>query len=217
MKIILGLFIILTVFFLWKKSLKKKTENTKSFFRKGVFPYQWAFTLLVPLRNIFLSPKTLVKRLQIKKHYKILEVGPGPGYFSPTILKAIPKGKLVLIDIQEEMLTMARKRIEKSGFKNVEYHLSNGKTFPFKDADFDIIFLVTVIGEIENKESYIHEFFRILREGGIVSVSEQWGDSDKMTQTEVINLFEAQGFSLDARYGGNANFTLNFKKPLTIS
>jgi hypothetical protein len=38
----------------------------KRFAAKGVFPYQMAFTLLIPLRNIFLSPKQLIKRLEIK-------------------------------------------------------------------------------------------------------------------------------------------------------
>ncbi len=38
--------------------------------KKGVFPHQLAFTLLIPLRNIFLSPRKLIKRLELEEDYK---------------------------------------------------------------------------------------------------------------------------------------------------
>lgn len=38
--------------------------------------------LLFPLRNIFLSPKKLIQRLELKEDHYVLEVGSGPGYFS---------------------------------------------------------------------------------------------------------------------------------------
>lgn len=77
----------------------------------GVFPYQLAFTLLIPLRNIFLSPKTLIQRLELKKDYNVLEIGAGPGYFSSEVARAVPRGVLVLADIQQEMLDLAGKRL----------------------------------------------------------------------------------------------------------
>jgi hypothetical protein len=54
---------------------------------KGVFPHQLAFTLLFPGRNLFLSPKQLIERLELKNDSHVLEVGPGPGYFSTRIAK----------------------------------------------------------------------------------------------------------------------------------
>lgn len=50
----------------------------KSFSGKGVFPYQYAFTLLLPIRNIFLSPKKLIERLHLTDNNFVLEVGSGP-------------------------------------------------------------------------------------------------------------------------------------------
>ena len=64
-----------------------KTENKKSFSSKGIFPHQWAFTLLIPLRNLVLSPKKLIKRIKITPLMSVLEVGPGPGYFSVPVAK----------------------------------------------------------------------------------------------------------------------------------
>lgn len=82
----------------------KKEDIFNRIAKKGLFPPQLAFTLLIPLRNIILSPKKLVKRLDLKKDYRVLEVGCGPGYFSPKVARAIPNGELVLTDIQRAML-----------------------------------------------------------------------------------------------------------------
>jgi ubiquinone/menaquinone biosynthesis C-methylase UbiE len=166
----------------------------KSFVTKGVFPYQWAFTLLFPLRNIFLSPKKLIQRLELKENDKVLEVGPGAGYFCIPIARKIKNGKLYLADIQPEMLAYAKKRLRRRNIENVEFHLCNGKSFDFPDDFFDVIFLVTVLGEVENKGAYIREFARMLKKDGIVSVSELAGDPDKMSIEELSALFEKYGF-----------------------
>jgi ubiquinone/menaquinone biosynthesis C-methylase UbiE len=101
---------------------KKSAHGTlKRLSSKGIFPYQYAFTLLIPLRNIFLSPKQLIKRLGLKQGSAVLEVGSGPGYFSTRIAGKLPEGKLILADIQQEMLDKAKRRIDTKGFTNVEY------------------------------------------------------------------------------------------------
>jgi ubiquinone/menaquinone biosynthesis C-methylase UbiE len=189
-----------------------KQDIVKRFASKGIFPYQMAFTLLIPLRNIFLSPKQLIKRLELKEDSNVLEVGPGPGYFSIAIAKTLSRGKLVLADIQQEMLDYARKRINKKGITNVDYYLCNGIEFEFPDNSFDRIFMVTVLGEIENKTAYISEFNRIIKSGGILSISELAGDPDKFSVEEVKELVQNLGFEFYKIFGNNKNYTINFKK-----
>ena len=54
--------------------------------QKGkIFPHQLAFTLPIPLRNWALSPQQIVQRLHLAPYHRILEVGCGAGYFSPTL------------------------------------------------------------------------------------------------------------------------------------
>ena len=180
--------------------------------KKGVFPHQLAFTLLIPVRNLFLSPKQLISRLPLKKNSRVLEVGPGPGYFSIHIAKVLTEGSLVLADIQQEMLDKAKKRILRRNISNVEFYLCNGDNFQLPDESFDVIFLVTVIGEIENKNAYIKEFHRLLKTGGILSISELKGDPDKLTIGEAKELLNDSGFLFDTLYGNEDNYTLNYKK-----
>jgi len=60
---------------------------------------------------------------------------------------------------------------------------------------FDRLFMVTVIGEIENKSSYLNEIYRILKDDGMLSVSELAGDPDKLSMDELQSLVCANGFN----------------------
>ena len=184
----------------------------KRFAKKGVFPYQLAFTLLIPLRNIFLSPKKLVQRLELKENDHVLEIGPGPGYFSLEVAGVIPRGMLVLADIQQEMLDLSRRRLARKKVGNVQYHLCNGFDFPFKNSRFDVVFMVTVLGEIENQSQYLRECFRLLRPHGLLSISEQAGDADRVSTGAIKDLLHQAGFVLETFYGTKRNFTMNFRK-----
>lgn len=99
------------------------------------------------------------------------------------------------------MLNIAKKRLLKKGITNVENIISNGKTFSSPDSKFDIIFLVTVLGEVQNKDQYVKEFYRILKKDGIVVVSEQRSDPDLMGVDELNDIFNKNNFILVKRYG----------------
>ena len=184
----------------------------KSFSGKGVFPPRYAFTLLIPLRRIFLSPKQLIQRLDLKTGHHVLEIGPGPGYFSTHVAKKLKNGRLVLIDIQQEMLDMAKARLERRGLDNVEYQLTDGLRFDLESNVFDRVFMVTVIGEVEHKDKYLKEIYRTLKDGGILSISELAGDPDKMSIDDLKSLVCAYGFDVSRIFGNRLNFTINFKK-----
>jgi len=180
--------------------------------QKGIFPHRCAFTLLIPLRNVFLSPRQVIDRLELKNDMAVLEVGPGPGYFSVKVAPALTKGRLVIADIQPEMLRLAEKRLKKREIANVESHLCNGMTFDFQDESFDRIFMVAVLGEVENKASYMAEFHRHLKRNGILSISELAGDPDKMTVQSLKELGANFGLSFYKHYGNRWNYTVNFLK-----
>lgn len=186
--------------------------SQKSFAGKGVFPSRYAFTLLLPLRNIFLSPRTLIQRLNIREDDTILEIGPGPGYFSTHVARTLKKGRLVLLDIQQEMLDISRKRLEKRNIHNVDYVLTNGRRLELADNTFHTVFMVTVLGEVENQEDYLKEIHRVLKDGGTLSISELAGDPDKISMEELKSLVCPFGFRVGKVFGTRLNYTMNFQK-----
>lgn len=179
---------------------------------KGIYPHQFAWLLLLPFRNLYLSPRKLAFRLGLKEDSTVLEIGCGPGYFAPYIAKMIPKGKLFLTDIQKEMLDKARKRLQKKKVTNFEIQSCDGDSLNYPNASIDIIYMVTVLGEISNQKAYAKEMFRILKNGGIVSVSEQGGDPDSLSPDEIRNILEPEGFKVKIIYGKGRTFTANFIK-----
>jgi type 11 methyltransferase len=126
------------------------------------------------------------------------------------LARAVPQGELVLADIQPEMLAIARRRLQKRHLANVAYHLCDGHHFPFADSSFDRIVLVTVLGEVRDHSAYLHEFARLLKDDGLLSISETAGDPDKLDQQELIALLATHGFTPVRQYGNRRNYTVNF-------
>ena len=78
--------------------------------RGKVFPASKARSLLNPARRLVQSPRRVIDALGIAPGATVLEIGCGPGYFSPTLAATIPEGGAVLADLQSEMLQLARER-----------------------------------------------------------------------------------------------------------
>jgi len=62
--------------------LKEWKNAIRSFVGRGTFPHQLSFVLGSTLRRFVLSPEELANRLHLSQAARVLEVGPGPGYFS---------------------------------------------------------------------------------------------------------------------------------------
>ena len=90
-------------------------EVWSRFSGRGAYPHELAWMLLVPGRGIVLAAESLVDRLDLRPTDHVLELGPGPGYFSPTIAERLDTGRLDLFDLQTEMLRKANRRLRRAG------------------------------------------------------------------------------------------------------
>ncbi len=198
-----------------KGSVKGK-QILQGFFGRGICPYQLSFVLDSSLRRFILSPRELADRLHIKKDSRVLEVGPGSGYFSVEIARRIPRGHLELFDLQSEMLEKARLKIERAGLNNVGFTRGDAVNLPFKEGEFDIVFLVAVLGEVSDRVLCLRSIYRVLRPSGLLSITEQPGDPDFLPLSVVRSLAEEQGFEFIESYGRKKNYTANFIKPARI-
>jgi ubiquinone/menaquinone biosynthesis C-methylase UbiE len=184
----------------------------RRFSGKGVYPHELAFVLDNPLRNLILPARRLVDWLHLSKSSRVLEIGPGPGYFSPEVAKRIPAGELILFDIQWEMLAKSRIKTGRKGLRNVELVQGNAEALPFGASTFDVVFLVTVLGEVPNPETCMASIAEILRPGGVLSLTEQCGDPDALTEAELQRMGEAKGLRYMEVNRFRGGFTLNLKK-----
>jgi len=185
----------------------------RTFGRGGPYPHQLSFTLSSSLRRFILSPAKLVERLELNEASRVLELGPGPGYFSVNVACSIPRGYLLLIDLQREMLEKARQKLKKAGVENVGCVQGDGSTLPLRNGALDVVFLVAVLGEVHDQSSCLREIYRVLRPKGLLSITGQPGDPDFIPLSEVRTLAEGAGFGFARVYGRGKNYTASFIKP----
>ena len=171
-----------------------------------------SFFLDLPWRNIMLSPQKLVSRIPLTATSHVLEVGAGSGFYSVEVARRVSEGHLELLDLQPQMLKKAQQKLEAKGLSNVGYTLADAGTLPFKDDSFNALFLVAVLGEVANQKAFLSEARRVLKPGGILSISEHLPDPDFSPLAKVKPLVEKEGFEFFERHGAKWSYTVNFRK-----
>ena len=160
---------------------------------RGTYPHELAVMLLFPLRRMVFSPERLVRHLHLTRTSRVLEVGPGPGFFSIDVARAIPGGRLELVDIQLEMLQKARERLSRADIRNTGYTRADAVALPFRPGAFDVAFLVAVLGEVPDPKASLASIAQVLRPGGLLLVVELPGDPDAVTEEQLRMLTQGTG------------------------
>ena len=146
--------------------------------RREVFPAANAAALLNPLRRLIQSAEGTVRAFGLKPGDVALEIGPGPGYFTPHAAAAIqPGGRLVCLDVQREMLAILRNNMRDSA-ANVDLVVGSAERLPFRTGAIDAAFLISVLGEVPDEHAAVAEIARLLSPGGTASFCETVNDPD---------------------------------------
>jgi ubiquinone/menaquinone biosynthesis C-methylase UbiE len=177
---------------------------------KGLYPVEYARWLLTPWRRLILPPSRIVKRLGLKPGDHVLEIGCGPGYFSPAVAKAC--SHLTVFDYQDGMLDIAQGRLKARGLSNVTRAQGDAKALPFADASFDAAFMVTVLGEVGDADAALREAARVLKPGARLSVTEQMGDPDFVSCEDLKMRAEKTSLAFEREFGPRFFYTANFLK-----
>jgi SAM-dependent methyltransferase len=147
--------------------------------RKTVFAAKDAPALLNPLRHVLMPVGSTLKAFGIAPGETVLELGPGPGYFTAGACEMAGRsGRVVCLDLQREMIAMMLPRAEATGLGNVDGVVGNAQMLPFRSGAIDRAFLVTVLGEVPEPEVALAELRRVLRPGGAVAFCETLLDPD---------------------------------------
>lgn len=112
------------------------------------------------------------------------------------------------------MLAKLRRRLDSKGLKNVRTVLGQLGSGDLQEREvFDRAILAMVLGEIRSREQALREIYAALKPGGLLSITEAFGDPDYHRKTTVRREVEAAGFRLDRVYGRRISYTMNFVKP----
>jgi ubiquinone/menaquinone biosynthesis C-methylase UbiE len=162
----------------------------------------------------FNGTRIVLDRLGFKPGQNVLEIGPGPGrLLIPAAKRVLPGGKAAGIDIQPAMIERLKRRANEAGVTNLETVVGDA-TYPHvPEASFDIVFLCTALGEIPDRTAALAQCYRALKPGGVLSISEIFGDPHYQTRSVVRRLAEEVGFRFQSVEGGWRLYTAQFVKP----
>jgi len=179
------------------------------------FPIPAMFTNIIdnPLRRRLQPPEETMQRHTIGPGIKVLDVGPGNGTYTIAAACAVGEsGRVIAIDIEPKIIERLRQRIQREAIVNLEARVADAYDLPFDNGYFDVISLITVIGEIPDPVRAMKEFRRVLASSGKLVFSELFMDPDYPRISTLQKWAEAAHFILDQRIGNWFYYTLIFKK-----
>jgi len=176
-------------------------------------PYGQRFWVEAP--HPFITRKRLLGALDLDPADRVLEVGPGTGYYTFDMAAAVPQGQVDIFDIQQQMLDHVMREANKRGVTNVAPSLGDAQRLPYSDDTFDAAVLVTVLGEIPDQEQALQEMARVLKPGGRLVVGELFGDPHMVTSGKLRERAGRAGLGFERRIGSPLAFFERFETPPT--
>ena len=110
--------------------------------------------------------KALARRIaeEIPPQSRVLEVAPGPGYFSIELAKS-GGYQITGLDISKTFVKIARANAAKAGVQ-VDFQQGNASSMPFADESFDFLLCRAAFKNFSEPKRALEEMHRVLRPGG---------------------------------------------------
>ena len=142
----------------------------------------------------------LLDRAGVREGMRVLDAGCGPGRVTiPLAQRVGPEGEVVALDVQQAMLERVSVNVARAGLTNVRTVLgpleADAKDLRGYEQAFDRVLLVTVLGEVPDREGALRSLFSALKPGGILSVTEMIIDPDYVPGAKMRRLAKKAGFA----------------------
>ena len=148
------------------------------------------------------APSKAIDALDLAPDAVVADIGAGSGYYSFRISPKVPRGKVMAVDIQPEMLEFLKKRSAELQITNVVPHLGAVDDLKLPPGTLDAALLVDAYHEFSHPAEMLSSMFRSLKPGGRIFLLEFRGEDPrvpikplhKMTEAQARLEFESAGF-----------------------
>lgn len=139
----------------------------------------------------------------------VADVGAGSGYFAFRFAKALPKGRVVAIDIEPEMIRHVHHKAMTTGVNNVAVELAKPDD-PSVPKDADWVFVCDVLHHVKDRPAWLARMHQQMKPGAKLALIEfKEGalpegppESLKIGKTALVDLMTKAGFELEGERKG---------------
>jgi SAM-dependent methyltransferase len=148
------------------------------------------------------APSKAIALLELAPDTVIADIGAGSGYYSFRIAPKIPRGRVVAVDIQPEMLDFLKKESARLGIPNVQPHLGAIDDVKLPPASLDAALMVDAYHEFDHPVEMLASLRSALKPKGRIYVLEYREEDPKvpikphhkLSEAQARKEFEAAGF-----------------------
>jgi ubiquinone/menaquinone biosynthesis C-methylase UbiE len=152
------------------------------------------FSIDNPLRRLVHDPQNIVGPF-VRLGMTVLDVGCGVGWFSIPMARMVGNhGRVIAVDLQQQMLDMLRRRAEKAGVAAlIETHKCEQNRLGI-DAQADFALAFAMVHEVPDQGRLLSEIHACLKPGGNLLVAEPPIHVSGKTFAKEVAIAEGVGF-----------------------
>jgi ubiquinone/menaquinone biosynthesis C-methylase UbiE len=103
----------------------------------------------------------------IQGHEVVLDIGAGTGRFSLAVAKQLSTGRVICLDLSEEMLQHLKRRAETEGLQDrIQILKGEGSACELENESVDLVICNSVFHELSSPEAVLAEMLRVLKPSG---------------------------------------------------
>jgi ubiquinone/menaquinone biosynthesis C-methylase UbiE len=126
-----------------------------------------------PERLVELPPARLVELLRLSGAETVVDFGAGTGVFSLPLAEAVPRGRVLAVDEQPELLDRLRAKLAARAPRGrVDPVLSEHGRAPLPDGAAERMLIVNVLHHVSDDPGALDEIGRLLAPGGLLVAAE---------------------------------------------
>lgn len=185
--------------------------------RRWRFPIPSFMTQLIdnPLRRrLIQSPAEFADRLRLEQGMSVLEIGPGKGSYTMEVARRVAPGTVYACDVAPYVVEKLSERAAREGVANVEARVEDVLSLGLPDSSMDRVYMIATLPEVPRPVEALRECRRVLKPGGLLSLSELLFDPDYPLRGTEKRWAEEAGLALEEEHGSLVCYQMVFRKSI---